>query len=118
MKVIIDIPDNEIPTKQDIISVELHCMDGKICACKYPFIEMKDFKINVSKHLILDLKDDKVSPISVASALIDYAVDNCHGIDKDIEFIRQLSGHLEIAWQSCERNRYNPHVKTFKMEED
>ena len=42
MKIVIDIPDNEIPTKQDIISVELNCMDGKICACNYPFVEMKE----------------------------------------------------------------------------
>ena len=69
-------------------------------------------------NLILDLKDDKVTPINVAAALIDYAVDNCHGIDKDVEFIRQLSRHLEVAWMSCLRNRYNPHVKTFKMEEN
>lgn len=71
----------------------------------------------MGKHLILDLKDDKVTPINVAAALIDFAVDNCHGIDKDIEFIRQLSEHLDVAWQSCERNRYNTHIKTFKMEE-
>lgn len=72
----------------------------------------------MDKHLLLDLKDDKVTPINVAAALIDYAVDNCNGIDKDIEFIRQLSGHLEVAYKSCLRNRYNPHVKTFKMEEE
>ena len=39
MKIVIDIPDNEIPTQQDIISVELHCIDGKIFGCNYPFAE-------------------------------------------------------------------------------
>lgn len=41
MKVVIDIPDNEIPTKQDIISVDIHFMDGKIVECDYPFIELE-----------------------------------------------------------------------------
>lgn len=68
--------------------------------------------------IVIDIKDDKVTPINVAAALIDYAIDNCYGIDKDINFIRQLADHLEVAWKACERNRYNPHVKTFKMEEE
>lgn len=42
MKLVIDIPDNEIPTQQDIISVELHCMDGKIFGCNYSFEELKE----------------------------------------------------------------------------
>ena len=30
MQVVIEIPDNEIPTKQEIIYVAIHFMDGKI----------------------------------------------------------------------------------------
>ena len=41
MQVVIDIPENEIPTKQDIISVAIHFMDGKIIECNYPFMELK-----------------------------------------------------------------------------
>ena len=44
MKLIIDIPDNEIPTKQDILSVDLHFIDGTVCECDYLFevVEEKD----------------------------------------------------------------------------
>lgn len=37
MKLMIEIPDNEIPTKQDILSVDLHFIDGTVCECDYPF---------------------------------------------------------------------------------
>lgn len=62
-------------------------------------------KENNTKSLILNLKDDKVTPLNVASALIDFAIDY-YSYENDIEFIRQLSEHLEIEWKSCERNRY------------
>ena len=44
MKLIIDIPDNEIPTKQDILSVDLHFIDGTVCECDYPFEVIKECK--------------------------------------------------------------------------
>ena len=40
MKIVIEIPDNEIPTKQDIVTVDLHFIDGKVCECDYPFMEL------------------------------------------------------------------------------
>lgn len=58
-----------------------------------------------NKTLMLNLKDDKVTPLNVAGALIDFAIEN-YSYDNDIEFIRQLSEHLKVAWESCERNRY------------
>lgn len=63
-------------------------------------------KENNTKSLILNLKDDKITPLNVAGALIDFAIDY-YSYDNDIEFIRQISEHLEIAWKSCERNRYS-----------
>lgn len=60
---------------------------------------------NDNKVLMLKLKDDKITPLNVAGALIDFALD--YYSYNDIEFIRQLSEHLEIAWKSCERNRYS-----------
>lgn len=36
-KIVIDIPDKEIPTKQKIIDISLHFIDGTVCACDYPF---------------------------------------------------------------------------------
>ena len=41
MKLILYIPEKEIPTKQDIISIDIHFMDGKIVECDCPFIELK-----------------------------------------------------------------------------
>lgn len=40
MKLIIDIPDKDIPTKQDILQIGLHFMDGKVVECDYPFMEL------------------------------------------------------------------------------
>lgn len=62
-------------------------------------------KENNNKTLMLNLKDDKVSPLNVAGALIDFAIEH-YPTDNDIEFIRQVSEHLKVAWESCERNRY------------
>ena len=40
MKLIIDIPDNEIPTKQDLLSIDLCFFNGKVSQCDYPFMEL------------------------------------------------------------------------------
>lgn len=41
MQIVIDIPDSNIPTKQEVVSVDLHFIDGKVCECTYPFEELK-----------------------------------------------------------------------------
>ena len=41
MQVVIEIPENEISTKQDIIPIAIHFMGGKIVECDYPFIELE-----------------------------------------------------------------------------
>lgn len=40
MKIVIDIPDSDVPKKQEVISVNLHFIDGKVCGCTYPFEEL------------------------------------------------------------------------------
>ena len=40
MKIVIDIPDSKIPKEQELISVDLHFIDGKVCECTYPFEEL------------------------------------------------------------------------------
>lgn len=40
MKILIDIPDSDVPKKQELISVDLHFIDGKVCECTYPFEEL------------------------------------------------------------------------------
>ena len=56
--------------------------------------------------LNLDLHDEKVTPLNVAGALIDFVIDltSCEN-DKDINFIHELSEHLDVACHACMRNR-------------
>ena len=37
MKFIVDMPDELIPQKQEIKSIDLYFIDGKLCGCTYPF---------------------------------------------------------------------------------
>ena len=37
MKIVIDIPDDEIPKKQEYMGIGLHFIDGTVCKCTYPF---------------------------------------------------------------------------------
>lgn len=57
MKLILYIPEKEIPTKQDIISIDIHFMDGKIVECDCPFIELKQEPCDdaISRQAVLDL---------------------------------------------------------------
>ena len=38
MKIIMEIPDNDIPKGHAIISANLYFINGKLCRCTYPFI--------------------------------------------------------------------------------
>ena len=38
MKIIMEIPDNDIPKGHAIISANLYFINGKLCQCTYPFI--------------------------------------------------------------------------------
>ena len=40
MKIVIDIPDTDIPKQTTFISVYLKVTNGKICQCTYPFQEL------------------------------------------------------------------------------
>ena len=40
MQIVIDIPNSDIPPKQDVITLDLHFIDGHICECTYPFKEL------------------------------------------------------------------------------
>ena len=40
MQILINIPDNEIPTKQDLLSIDLCFFNGKVSQCDYPFMEL------------------------------------------------------------------------------
>ena len=44
MKIMIDIPDEDIPDNQDIIDVSFHFIDGEVCECDYPFEVINESK--------------------------------------------------------------------------
>ena len=33
----IDLPDNEVPKRREIVQIGLQFMDGEVCECTYPF---------------------------------------------------------------------------------
>lgn len=37
MKIVIDIPDNEVPKRREIVEIGLQFMDGEVCECTYSF---------------------------------------------------------------------------------
>ena len=49
MKLIIYIPDNEIPNRQEIMSINLHFLEGSVCECDYPFEEIKKGEWKITK---------------------------------------------------------------------
>lgn len=38
MQIIIEIPDEDVPNKQDIMKIDLHFINGEVCECTYPYI--------------------------------------------------------------------------------
>ena len=44
MDILIHIPSEDIPTKQDMIDVSLHFIDGHVSSCTYPFEELESNK--------------------------------------------------------------------------
>lgn len=37
MQIVIEIPDKEVPSKQEIMDISLHFIDGEVCECTYPY---------------------------------------------------------------------------------
>ena len=38
MQIVIDISDEDVPNKQEIIDISLHFIAGEVCECSYPYI--------------------------------------------------------------------------------
>lgn len=57
MELIIKIPDDEIPKKQEIALIGLHFIDGKVCGCTYPFEELKELKQNNTTNPVITKSD-------------------------------------------------------------
>ena len=55
VRIVIEIPDNEIPTRQEIVEVGIHFIDGKVCECTYPFQELpKNHGDLIDRNKLLD----------------------------------------------------------------
>ena len=54
MQIVIDIPDSDIPKKQELISVDLHFINGKVCECTYPFEELTTPRSGRWKRVSMD----------------------------------------------------------------
>lgn len=65
------------------------------------------------KFILNEHEDSRIiTPINVASCIIEYALKS-YPTNSDIEFIRQVSEHLEVFWKGTERELY-----TMRTEED
>ena len=42
MQIVIEIPENEVPDCQEIISMNLHFIHKEVCECTYPFIVLPE----------------------------------------------------------------------------
>ena len=80
MQIVIDIPNSDISLKQNVITLDLHFIDGHICECTYPFKELleghgrlidADALETVFKDMAKCEWNQKVSPISWAYAFED-----------------------------------------------
>lgn len=80
MQIVIDIPNSDISLKQNVITLDLHFIDGHICECTYPFKELlkghgrlidADALVVVFKDMAKCEWNQKVSPISWAYAFED-----------------------------------------------
>lgn len=70
MKIVIDIPDEDLPNKQDIMEIDLHFIDGKVCECTYPYtvLPSKCMAPNVLNHWIGAEVLDKIQTELYANA--------------------------------------------------
>lgn len=57
MRFIVDMPDELIPQKQEIVSIDLYFMDGKLCGCTYPFEELKADDDCISRQAAIAVAD-------------------------------------------------------------
>lgn len=42
MKIVIEIPDKDIPKQQDSMDIHILFVDGHVCDCDYPFQELDE----------------------------------------------------------------------------
>lgn len=77
MQIVIEIPDKDVPNKQEIIDISLHFIAGEVCECRCPYmvlpkghgklidadmvcdeLEGKSFSTSSDYHNAIDAVDD------------------------------------------------------------
>ena len=60
MKIMIEIPDIDIPKRQDILSVDLCFVDGQVGQCTYPFEVLKQDPIEMLQEIADEIAEQGV----------------------------------------------------------
>lgn len=91
MKLLIEIPDTDIPKRQDILSIDLSFVDGQVGQCTYPFEVLKQDPIEMLQEIAdeiaeqgIDLRDGSEWHNYVNETVIDHL----EIIDKHIKEIK------------------------------
>ena len=65
MKLIIEIPDTDIPKRQDILSVDLCFVGGQVGQCTYPFEVLKQEPIEMLQEIRHEIENNMESIIGI-----------------------------------------------------
>lgn len=52
MQIVIDITDNEVPKRREIVEIGLQFMEGEVCECTYPFQDYTYCRTKSGKLLV------------------------------------------------------------------
>lgn len=99
MELIIKIPDYEIPKRQEIVSIGVHFIDGKICECTYPFKEVKtaeteleEIKKEISDIYCVQYSENPITADEVKELVLEI-------IDNNINEMESQTNYPNLALQ-------------------
>ena len=94
MLVLIDIPDKDIPKRQDMLEIDIMFIDGHISQCTYPFEVLKREPIEVLQEIREEIKDIRVfNNVYKNGAIV--AMSYRDGISVKEEVIAIINSHLD-----------------------
>ncbi len=71
MQIVIDIPDEDVPNKQEIMEIDLHFIDGEVCECTYPYIVLpKEHEDLIDGDKIMEIHGIKSIPAVLNAPII------------------------------------------------
>ena len=95
MTLLIDIPDTDIPKRQDMLEIDIMFIDGHISQCTYPFEVLKREPIEVLQEIREEIKDIRVfnNVYNKNGAIV--AMSYRDGISVKEEVIAIINSHLD-----------------------